>query len=1138
MSLRFFFGPSGAGKSHQIYKEIIERSMENPRQNYLIIVPDQFTMQTQKELVEMHERGGIMNIDVLSFGRLSHRIFEEVGGQEIPVLDDTGKSLVLQRVAASMKDKLPMLGSHLHKQGYIHEVKSAISEFMQYGIGTEDVPKLVDYAQKRGALYYKLKDLEQLYRAFLEYINGHFITKEEKLDVLRSVMHQSHVIRNSVIVFDGFTGFTPIQNRLIQELMKYASEVIVSITIGAGEDPYRMDGEQKLFHLSKKTVQDLEKLAEQIGIVRGKDVFLRPTIMPRFLQTDSLQWLEKNLFRAETQVYTGVQGGVHIMEAPDLKEEVHQMGLKIAQLVREKGWQYRDIAVISGDLESYAAYVEEEFRDLNIPCYIDRTRGITLNPMTQFIKSGLELFIKDFSYEAVFHYLRSGLTGFSADQVDLLEDYVIQTGIRGYHKWSQRFTAKTRSMGEDESKLLEINELRERFVTQVSKIKGARKDKACVYVDALYDFIVENQVQEKLKHLEDDFAAKGDLTRAKEYAQIYRLIIELLEQVHELLDQEEITGEEFLDILSAGFTEIEVGTIPQNVDRVLVGDMERTRLKQVKALFFVGVNDGNIPKSATKGGIISDVDREFLSGVGMELAPTPRQQMYIQRFYLYLNLTKPSEYLSLSYARVNSEGKTLRPSYLIDVIQGMYEQLPIEQPWNRPVLEQIVTPKGGMRYLAEGLREYVSEVPMHLGNEGLYALYAVYKDHEEYKDQMEKLTEAAFIHYQQSGLAKAVARALYGSYLVNSVSRLETYASCAYKHFLQYGLSLKERQEFDFASVDMGNIFHGVLDEFSKRLESSEYTWLDFTPEFGEQNIAEAMEMYAANYGAGVLYSSSRNEYAITRMNRILMRTVNTLQNHLRKGDFMPEGHEIAFRFADHMDAVNISLTKEEKMRLQGRIDRIDTVEDEEHVYVKVIDYKSGNRQFDLAAVYHGLQLQLVVYMNAAMEIEARKHPDKEVVPAALLYYHVDDPLVEVNQEVSAEEVNHQILQKLRMNGVVNADSNIIEKLDHYMSDKSDVIPVEKKKDGTFSARSSIMSSEELQVVSDYVNQKIRKIGQEILSGHKEINPYEKGITGACTYCPYGKVCGFDANIPGYKKRKLEDYSQEDALIKMEEELN
>ncbi len=1137
MSLRFYFGPSGSGKSYQIYQEVIQRSMENPGQNFLIIVPDQFTMQTQKELVSMHERGGIMNIDVLSFGRLSHRILEEVGGAETLVLDDTGKSLVLQRVAASIKDKLPMLGAHLHKQGYIHEVKSAISEFMQYGIGTEDVSALISYAEKRGALFYKLKDLEVLYRSFTEYIAGNFITKEEKLDVLRSALHKSKIISDSVIVFDGFTGFTPIQNRLIQELMKHACEVIVSVTIGQGEDPYKLDGEQKLFHLSKKTVQDLEKLAAQTEVVRGRDVFVTGEVLPRFQNAKALQWLEQKLFRAGAEAFTEEQDAVHVMDAPSLKEEIHQVGLQILKLVREDGYQYRDIAVISGNLDAYSAFVEETFSNMEIPCYIDRTRGITLNPMTQFIKSALELFLKDFSYEAVFHYLRSGMTVFSNEQVDRLENYILQTGIRGYKKWSQRFTAKTKDMGEGEDELLLLNEIRESFVTQVSCLKNTGHRTAAEYVDNLYDFITENDVQGKLQKWEIYFAEQQDLTRAKEYGQIYRLIMELLEQIYGLLGEEKISRQEFLDILEAGFGEIEVGTIPQNVDRVLVGDIERTRLKQVKALFFVGVNDGNIPKSTSKGGIISDVDREFLSGSGMELAPSPRQQMYIQRFYLYLNLTKPSQYLSLSYAKVSSEGKTLRPSYLIDVIQQLFPGVRVEQPWNKPVLEQIVTPREGLRYLAEGLREYAEEGPARLSDEELYSLYTAYVQQEDCKKQTELLTQAAFLRYQESGLAKAVARALYGSYLMNSVSRLETYAACAYRHFLQYGLDLKEREEFSFEAVDMGNVFHGVLDEFSRRLEESEYTWLDFTPDFGQRSIRDAVENFAANYSQGVLYSSARNEYAITRMNRILLRTVNTLQNHLKKGEFVPEGHEISFHFADNMDSVNIALTEEEKMRLQGRIDRIDTAEDEEHVYVKVIDYKSGNKQFDLAAVYHGLQLQLVVYMNAALEIESKKHPDKEVIPAALLYYHVDDPLVEASGEPAPEEIGKQILQKLRMNGVVNEDSNIIEKLDRYMADKSDVIPVEKKKDGTFSARSSIMSREELQLISHYVNSKIRKIGQGMLSGDKKINPYEKGTMSACTYCSFKKVCGFDPAVPGYKKRSLEDMPQEEVLKKMKEEL-
>ena len=384
-------------------------------------------------------------------------------------------------------------------------------------------------------------------------------------------------------------------------------------------------------------------------------------------------------------------------------------------------------------------------------------------------------------------------------------------------------------------------------------------------------------------------------------------------------------------------------------------------------------------------------------------------------------------------------------------------------------------------------------------------------------------------------MSRQVARALYGKLLENSVTRLETYAACAYHHFLQYGLSLKEREEFGFESVDMGNIFHAVLETFAERLAGSEYTWFDFPKEFGEQKVREALEQYAAQYGETILYSSARNEYAITRMGRVLTRTVLTLQEQLKKGEFTPDAYEMSFHYADHLDSINVALSAEEKMRLRGRIDRIDTAEDEDHVYVKVIDYKSGNRQFDLAALYYGLQLQLVVYMNAAMELEARKHPDKEIVPAALLYYHIDDPTVETPTELSEEELNEQILEKLRMKGVVNGKEGIVEKLDKYMGSKSNIIPVERKKDGSFSARSSVMSSEELKVISDYVNYKVRSIGQEILAGRMELNPYEKGAASACTYCAYRKVCGFDPTVPGYEKRILEELDGKEALQKMKE---
>ena len=1140
MSLRFYFGPSGSGKSHRIYEEIMQRAAQEPGRNFLIIVPDQFTMQTQKDLVMRSDRGGILNIDVLSFGRLSHRILEEVGTKEMPVLDDTGKSLVLQKIAADLKEQLPAMGSLLHKQGYIHEVKSAISEFMQYGISTQDMDKLIASAEKRGALAMKLRDLKTLYRGFQDYIRDHFITTEETLDVLRRSLVKSKILPDSVVVFDGFTGFTPIQNRLIQELMRVCEETIVTVTIGEEEDPYQMDGEQKLFHLSKKTVADLVKLAAEAEVTRGEDVFVKggPN---RFTEAPALCYLEQNLFRYQYEPYTEKQCEIRMFEALSPIEEVHQTALYIRKLIREEGLTYRDIAVVIGDLEGYASYVETEFGQLEIPCFLDRTRGIVLNPMIEYIKSALQLYIRDFSYDTVFHFLRSGMADISREEIDELENYVIRTGARGYRTYSRLFTRRTEEMqqgsGQEDTERAEetlerLNRIRQQFADTVEILHMAPRAKAGEYVDHLYDFVEQNQVQQKLLNYQQRFEQEGDLAKAREYAQIYRLVMDLLDQIYELLGEEEISLQEFADILEAGFGEITVGTIPQNVDRIVVGDMERTRLKQVKVLFFLGVNDGNIPKNASKGGIISDMDREFLIESGTEMAPSPRQQMYIQRLYLYLNMTKPSERLYLSYAKVNSDGKGIRPSYLIDTVRKLFPQLAVEYPQNRSRLEQIEGRQEGARYLAEELREYADGTLREEERQDFYLMYRAYEADPEGRD---RLTAAAFRRYKESGLSRIVARALYGRQLENSVSRLETYAACACRHFLQYGLSLQEREEFGFEVSDMGNVYHAVLENFAGKLAESGRTWWDFDENFATQAIKEAVEGYAATYGETVLYSSARNEYAITRMSRILTRTVLTLQQHLKQGSFQPDDYELSFRFAEDLDSIHVDLSEEEKMHLQGRIDRIDVSEDAEHVYVKVIDYKSGNKKFDLAALYYGLQLQLVVYMNAAMELESRKHPDKEIVPAALLYYHIDDPTIETPVELTQEQINEEILTKLRMNGVVNSDPAVVERLDRFLQDKSKVIPVEKKKDGSFSARSGILSREELQVVSAYVDTKIRQIGREILDGKIAANPYEKGNEEACTYCAYKKVCGFDGSIPGYEKRQLEDLDKQTLMQRMQD---
>lgn len=1134
MSLQFVIGASGAGKSYQVYETVIQESLQNPHKNYLIVVPDQFTMQTQLDVVRQHPRQGIMNIDVLSFGRLSHRIFAEVGGNEKPVLDDTGKSLVLRKVAAGVEDQLSVMKRSIRKIGYIHEVKSALSEFMQYGLGVNEVGQLVTFASKRGVLSHKLRDLHVLYQGFLDYIQEKYITTEETLDLLRNVLVKSEIVKDSVIVFDGFTGFTPVQNKVICELMRLADKVMITVTMDANENSDEMDGEQKLFHLSKKTMHDLKKLAKEAGVKIEEDRRIADTVVRRFANNKELAHLEQQLFRYPSKAYEGELEKLHMFEASNPKEELRQVCLAIKKLIRTEGYCYRDIAVVTGDIERYGFLAKEQFEKFEIPYFLDQTNKLVLNPFIEFIRSALLVVIQEYSYESVFHFLRCGLCDITPQEVDTLENYILTMGIRGRKAWNTKFSRRV-TKEEDAKSLEEINLLREKVVDMLEPlmIKEATAEQL---VRALYEFIVRAGIEEKLTQYELTFEAEGNPVKAKEYGQIYRLVMELLEQIVGLLGDEMLSIKDFADILDAGFAEIKVGTIPQNVDKVVIGDIERTRLCEIKALFFIGINDGIIPKSSGGGGIISDIDREFLQESEFELAPTPRQQMYIQRLYLYMMMTKPTQHLYLSYAKVDNEGKSIRPAYLINTVCKLFPNLEIEQPQLKAMVEQLESAPDGLEYLIQLMRSYAA---CELGENRplFFTLYDTFVKNEAYAPIIEQMKKAAFFQYQSKKLPKELAKALYGQILKNSVSRLEKFASCAYAHFLQYGLHLEERDKYSFESVDMGNVFHAVLEEFADKLVKEGYTWFDFPHEVADRLVGECLESYAATYGETVLYSSKRNEYMITRMHRILNRTVQTLQYQLQQGSFTPENFEMSFQMTSDLESVNITLSEEERMHLIGRIDRVDTCKQQDKLYVKVIDYKSGTRKFDLAALYYGLQLQLVVYMNAAMETQQKKHPDLEVIPAAMLYYHVSDPMQETEKgNPDPQEIQNAIMEELKMTGMVSAQEEVITLLDKDFTDKSTIVPVAKKKDGSFTQASTILSKEDFADVSHFVNLKIKEIGSQILDGEIALNPYEQEKANACTYCRFKGVCGFDRKLGSSLIRELDELSQDEAMEKIRKE--
>ncbi len=1175
--LRFCFGASGAGKSTRIYDEIIRRSMADPGTDYLIIVPDQFTMQTQKDVVKMHPSHAIMNIDVLSFGRLSHRVFGETGHGSFCVLDDVGKTLVLRHVADMLGDRLPVLGGNMRRPGYIDEVKSTISEFMMYGIGDKELSVLEEKSSRKGALCSKIKDLRLLYSEFLKYIEGKYITTEETLDVLCRALPESALIRDSVIVFDGFTGFTPIQYRVVKELLALSREVMVSLSISPLEDPYAAEfGEQELFMLTKKTVRDLERLEYELQRENGStipnfeafreirhrdmanggdrgDIFIRDEIVARHRDNEALAYLEKSLFRYKNDRFGGKNDSIFIYEATNQAEEIRQTMIKIADLIRSGNYAYRDIALVCGSLESYGEQIGRAAERFGIPVYVDQNTSILLNPFIEYISSALNIVISGYKYEDVFHYMRSGLTSFDMNDTDLLENYVRALGIKGEKAWEDKFLRRMpkrfrkyadpdKRGQKDIATLTKLEGMREAINAQLSPLFKAKNGTAKEIVDALIEVIEANDSKAKLEAYRQRFETSGDLKKAREYDQIYDKVMALLEQISGLIGDEKLEISEFSDIVSAGIGEIAVGTIPQDVDRIIVGDIERTRLKEVKVLFFVGVNDGNIPSNVGGGGILSDIDRQFLIDLGtdVEFAPTPRQQMYIQRFYLYMNLTKPTDKLFLSYAELSGDGKSLSPAYLIPKLAQMYEGLTVERPEDNSLEDQLVSKKDGLYTLSALMCDYANGGLSADEQKYVAALgRAVYDDNT--RNIIDRLTEEAFKHYESQPLSKAIALALYGATLENSVSRLEQYASCAYAHFVKYGLRLDEREEYEFEASDLGNVFHKVLEKYTGEIIEKHLDWRTLSKEDSDKMLNEALTECVDAYGDTILRSSSRNQFMIGRIKRILSRTVDTLQYQMIKGSFEPSSVEMSFEEAGSIDEINVTLSEDEKqgikekMKLNGKIDRVDLYEDSDHVYVKVMDFKSGAHKFNVAALYYGLQLQLVMYMNVATAYQKKKNPEKEIVPAAILYYHVTDPVVDGKEGMITDDINKEVIAKLKMTGLVSEKMDVVKLLDKDISGTSDIIPVMIKNDGGFGARSQTVTSEDYEAISGFVNKKIREFGKNILGGDISVNPYAMDQRESCTYCSYRTICGYDERIKGYKKRNL-DLDPGDAMSLIREE--
>lgn len=1125
MAVKFWLGGEQSDKSHKMFEYILKEAEEHPDRHYLVVAPDQAGLATQRELVLASKNKGILNVDVLSFLRLAHRIGEEVGSYDstVTILDDMGKNLLLSLIANRKRDELTVFGDNIDKLGYITQIKSVISEFMQYGVNADKVNELAECAKGsgKGLLAAKLSDISLIYKSFLEYIQDRYTTTEEILARLSAIVPYSDTLKNSVVIFDGFTGFTHVQLELIGKLMEYVRDIHVALLLEQEDSAEDSGGEDKagdvnskeheLFHLSKVTIGKIEKLAEE----------------RRINVLDSYQ-AGKATDKPELNIISG--------QNPN--EEVRITASVIRKLIKEKGYRYSDIAIVTGDLEGYRKRIDRIFPGYDIEYFVDRTEAMLLNPFVEYIRSILDVFAENFSYESMFRFLKSGMTNFSDEEINRLDNYCLATGVRGSKKWHTRFDRPSRD--ENGEQLLELEELRKRIIDKLDAfsadvdlcsqnekasnadsndirlITAATKSNVRSFAIALYNRIVAENIEEKLRTMSDVFSRDGDIQKSEEYGQIYVRIMKSLEELVMLIPDETVTIRQFRDLLSAALDSIRIGVAPKSMDYVQVGDLTRSRIGKVKALFIMGVNDGIIPSPATGGGIINDGEKEFLlnGDPDLILAPTAKEDAYTQRLYLYMAMNRPKEQLYLSYARVSSAGKTQMPSYIIR--QSMKEN-PDYKRLNETDTETTVTKDEAYAELTGLLGKVAGRTLDKEQMARIRELMEYFLSDDTYSDRLQKLIWHTLIRptvCNEDSIGKAVAKVIYGNSIVGSVTRLETYANCAYQYFIQYGLRLKDRELFDFEARDLGTILHESLSEFSTIMNKNGSDWHTVSEDDCNKYMDEAVETTIRKQHMGALYSSARMTYTVNRIRRIMQCTSSVISGQVKKGLFKPKYFEIGFEEMKNLKSLNIQLTDSEYMRLYGRIDRVDTYDADEGIYVKIIDYKSTQKDVDLAAIYEGRQLQLLVYLNAAMEYEANKS-GKNAIPAGILYYHIDNPIIEDSGEMQEEKIKEAIFKKFKLSGLVNGDDNgrIVNLMDadfEKNSTWSTIVSAHRDKDGIAKEEHSLISGEKFNVLREFVNWRISESGRKILDGDIGI-PVPDGQTRFtepnCKYCEFKAIC-------------------------------
>ena len=1127
MGIRFIYGRAGSGKSTFCLNEIKEKISED-KNKLIYIVPEQYTFQRETMLLHVVDERGLIRSQVLSFKRMAHRVFEKCGGRVNTVMSDSGKSMLIHKILQNTQDKLHYFNRISREQGFTDIISDTLTEMKKYNITPEIIEQKINSISD-DELRSKLSDLYIIYDEYNRNVDEKVIDTDDELTLLSKKLLISDIYDDAEIWIDEFTTFTPQQLDIIQILAKRCKRINITLCmdeLGNGQNNEITD----IFNGIKNTESKIIGMMQKANINYDGSVDLNDNEDNRFSCNEELKHLEKYYYTYPIRSYNEDINKIRLYKASNTYDEIEVVAKEILRLVREENYRYRDISVVCRNIDNYEKITKVVFNEYKIPYFIDKKIDILSNPLVVLILSAFEIYIRNWSYESVFKYLKSGLTDVDKDEIDILENYILANGIKGY-RWTKDIIIEETEDEEDNINPKEIMEKVRRPLMNFHR-KIANNNSVREICTAIYEFLLDIDIFNRIDEWIDRFNELGLQDKVTEYTQVPSIVLEILDQAVAVMGEEHIDVKEFYKILTAGFNSKEIGVIPVALDQVNIGDIARIKGRQVKALFIIGVNDGILPAANKEEGILTDRDREELIEVGIELSSTTRLKAFEEQFMVYTAINLASDFLMISYPMADFEGKSLRPSIVIQRIKRLFPKLQEESSiYNlreeKDMYYKISSPIPTFNELILAIRrKYEKEdVEEYWDN-----VYDWFSNQEEFKNKAGYIFKG--LNYNNVGdvISREKLKSLYSTEsgrLMLSVSRLEKYSQCPFSYFIKYGLKAKDRKIYEFSAPDLGSFMHGVLEEFTDYVIDKNISWSELDSKRCRDIVNKLIDNKLEADENFILNSSSKYKYFTNRFKRIISKSVSVISEQMKSGEFEVFSTEFVFGNNSAGSPIKLVLPSKEEVYLTGRIDRIDKLTLDGETYIRIIDYKSGAKKFDLNELYYGLQMQLLVYLDAILK-NSEYILKTKALPGAILYFRIDDPMIKSKSQLEDDEIKKQVLDKLKMNGLILKDADLVKAMDKNISTYSLIIPAGFKKDGDFSSSSSVVTEEQFDILRKYVNQKMVELCEDMLSGKLRIEPCKIQDNAYCSYCDYSSICQFDVGIKDNKYKIIPTKSNDE----------